>query len=74
MRLQLFLILSACTVGVFGRRGAPSTPPAKAPTRFLSTYPYGWGLDMDPVAEDKEVKQVKEVKRGKHLLVSTVYD
>jgi hypothetical protein len=67
MRIQIFLILSAWTVGVSGRRGAPSAQSGVDTSHFWDQCPYGWGLDLpvDPLSEAKAMETIKEVKRGK---------
>jgi hypothetical protein len=67
MRFQIILV-SLCAVAVSGRRGTPVDPkssPAPSVRPFWCRYPYGFGLDMpDAAMDEKEVKKMKEVKRG----------
>jgi hypothetical protein len=75
MRLSLLsIVLALLLVMTAARRGTTSTPaPAAKKNRLVPQwgFPYGWGLGPGVEAEGmevpelhKEVKQVKEVKRG----------
>jgi hypothetical protein len=85
MRLSLTTLLTSLgAVAVAARRGldvpmsSPNSFPPFHPQRSHSLapwgYPYGWGLDDNPLpAEDPEqVTEMKPVKRGKAIVHSLV--